>query len=136
MASREASKTFNCAIQRRLQNICGVCIYTAVCVCIDILCVYVYVYVVCIYICCVYIYIYVACIYTRKYIMHRLQYVCICADSSTAAQYHILCDPMGWLRLVGSLKLEVSFAEYPLFYRASLQKRPIMSRSLLVEVFP
>ena len=29
---------------------------------------------------------------------------------------------MGWLRLVGSLKLLVSFAEYRLFYRALLQK--------------
>ena len=25
---------------------------------------------------------------------------------------------MGWLRLVGSIKLQVSFAEYCLFYRA------------------
>jgi len=33
---------------------------------------------------------------------------------------------MGWLRLVGSLKLYVSFAEYGLFYRALLQKRPII----------
>jgi len=32
--------------------------------------------------------------------------------------------PLGWLRLVGSLKLQVSFAEYHLFYRALLQKRP------------
>jgi len=32
---------------------------------------------------------------------------------------------MGWLRLVGSIKLQVSFAEYCLFYRALLQKRPI-----------
>jgi len=30
---------------------------------------------------------------------------------------------MGWLRLVGSFKLYVSFAEYTLFYRALLQKR-------------
>jgi len=30
---------------------------------------------------------------------------------------------MGWLRLVGSLKLQVSFAEHRLFYRALLQKR-------------
>jgi len=28
----------------------------------------------------------------------------------------------GWLRLVGSLELQVSFAEYCLFYRALLQK--------------
>jgi len=33
---------------------------------------------------------------------------------------------MGWLRLVGSIKLQVSFAEYCLFYRAFLQKRPII----------
>ena len=31
---------------------------------------------------------------------------------------------VGWLRLVGSLQLYVSFAEYSLFYRALLQKRP------------
>jgi len=31
---------------------------------------------------------------------------------------------MGWLRLVGSIKLQVSFAEYSLFYRALLQERP------------
>ena len=43
---------------------------------------------------------------------------------------------MGWLRLVGSLKLYVSFAEYRLFYRALLQKRPIILRSLLVEATP
>jgi len=31
---------------------------------------------------------------------------------------------MGWLRLVGSFKLQVPFAEYSLFYRALLQKKP------------
>jgi len=43
---------------------------------------------------------------------------------------------MGWLRLVGSLKLQVSFAEYRLFYRALLQKRPIILMSLLIEATP
>ena len=43
---------------------------------------------------------------------------------------------MGWLRLVGSLKLYVSFAEYRLFYRAFLQKRPMIIRSLLVVATP
>ena len=43
---------------------------------------------------------------------------------------------MGWLRLVGSLKLQVSFAEYSLFYRALLQKRPIILRSLLIVATP
>jgi len=45
------------------------------------------------------------------------------------------CD-MGLLRLVGFLKAYVSFAEYRLFYRALLQKRPIILRSLLIEVTP
>jgi len=40
---------------------------------------------------------------------------------------------MGWLRLVGSLKLQVSFAEYRVFNRAILQKRPIILRSLFLE---
>jgi len=47
-----------------------------------------------------------------------------------------ICEDMGWLRLVGSLKLYVSFAEYRLFYRALLQKRPIILRSLLIVATP
>ena len=43
---------------------------------------------------------------------------------------------MGWLRLVGSLKSQVSFAECCLFYRAFLQKRPIILRSLLIVATP
>jgi len=43
---------------------------------------------------------------------------------------------MGWLRLVGSLKLQVSFAEYSQFYRALLQKRPIILRSLPIVATP
>ena len=43
---------------------------------------------------------------------------------------------MGWLRLVGSLKLQVSFTEYRLFYKALLQKRPIILRSLLIVATP
>ena len=42
----------------------------------------------------------------------------------------------GWLRLVGSLKLLVSFAVCSLFYRAFLQKRPIILRSLLIVATP
>jgi len=46
-------------------------------------------------------------------------------------------DPiMGWLRLVGSLKLQVSLADYSLFNRALLQKRPIIIRSLLIVATP
>ena len=43
---------------------------------------------------------------------------------------------MGWLRLVGTLKAQVSFAEYHIFYRALLQKRPIILRSLQVVATP
>ena len=43
---------------------------------------------------------------------------------------------MGWLRVVGSLKFYVSFAEYGLFYRALLQKRPLICRSLLIVATP
>jgi len=43
---------------------------------------------------------------------------------------------MGWLRLVGSLKLQVSLAEYHLFCRDLLQKRPISLRSLLIVATP
>jgi len=43
---------------------------------------------------------------------------------------------MGWLRLVGSLKLWVSFAEYSLFCRALLQKRRKIWRSLLIVATP
>jgi len=38
---------------------------------------------------------------------------------------------MGWLRSVGLIKLQVSFAEYRLFCRALLQKRPIILSILL-----
>jgi len=43
---------------------------------------------------------------------------------------------MGWLLLVGSFKFDVSFSEYSLFYRALLQKRPVILRSLLIVATP
>ena len=43
--------------------------------------------------------------------------------------YMTRLNHIGWLQLVGSLKSYVSFAEYSLFYRALLQKRPIISRT-------
>jgi len=39
---------------------------------------------------------------------------------------------MGQLQLVGSLKSQVSYAKYSLFYRALLQNRPIILRRLLI----
>ena len=43
------------------------------------------------------------------------------------ARAHCICLDMGWLQLGGSLKSWVSLAEYSLFYRARLQKRPIIN---------
>ena len=63
--------------------------------------------------------------------------VCVCVCVCVCAGVHVYIFPyMGWLRLVGSLKLHVSFAEYCLFHRALLQKRPITLRSLLIVATP
>jgi len=43
---------------------------------------------------------------------------------------------MGWLRSVGLIKSKVSFAEYRLFYRALLQRRPIIESILPTEATP
>ena len=43
---------------------------------------------------------------------------------------------IGWLRSVGSIQKYVSFAEYSLFYRAPLQKNPIISSILPTEATP
>ena len=45
----------------------------------------------------------------------------------------VYIDTIWWLRLVGSLKWQVSFAEYNLFYRALLRKGPVILRSLHIE---
>jgi len=50
--------------------------------------------------------------------------------------FHRNMHTIGWLRLVGSLKLLASFAEYRLFYRALLQKRPVILRSVLIVATP
>jgi len=51
--------------------------------------------------------------------------------TTSATQVH-----MGWLWLAGSIKLHVSFAENRLFYRALLQKKPIILSILLTEATP
>jgi len=43
---------------------------------------------------------------------------------------------MGWLRLVGSIQLQVSFAKEPYKRDDILQKRPIILRSLLIVATP
>jgi len=43
---------------------------------------------------------------------------------------------IGWLALVGSLKLQVSFAKEPYKRDDILQKRPLISRRLLIVATP
>ena len=59
--------------------------------------------------------------------------ICICI---LIYMYMPVYSYMEWLRLVGSLKLSVSFAEHSLFYRALLHKKPIILRSLLIVATP
>ena len=47
-----------------------------------------------------------------------------------------LASHMGWLRSVGSLKLQVSFAKEPYKRDDILQERPIFLRSLLIVATP
>ena len=68
---------------------------------------------------------------------NTLQHIATHCNTLTSNSTETICSSaltMGWLRLVGSLKLQVSFAEYRFFYRALLQKRPINLRSLLQSI--
>ena len=59
-----------------------------------------------------------------------------CKDKASYGSSPSCTSYMGWLRSVGSIKLYVSFAEYRLFRRALLQKRPIILYILLSEATP
>jgi len=91
---------------------------------------------ICIYICYVYIYIRQVqrCAWRKE--PHDTWAVTFChaqrRDPTGRRLPALVGTTMGWLRLVGSLKLQVSFAEYSLLLRALLPKRPIILRSLLI----
>ena len=82
------------------------------------------------------------------YMSHHVEYndtvtcdasTCRITSTCTLTSIGVRCwvyTTMGWLRIVGSLKLKVSFAEYRLFCRALLKKRPIFLRSLLMVATP
>ena len=94
---------------------------------------------------CTCLYCVCTCMCTR---MHA--YICLCAHICVMHAYVSLISHtcvyaflnarvyigMRWLQLVGSLKLQVSFAEYRLFHRALLQKRPVILRSPLIVATP
>ena len=48
----------------------------------------------------------------------------------------VVLPRMGWLRIVGSIKLQVSSAEFRLFYRALLQTRLIILLIPLTKATP
>ena len=71
-----------------------------------------------------------------EWIVSHMNESCLIWISHVSYELCLICTRhlcMGCLRLAGSLKLYVSFAEYCLFYMALLQKRPIILRSLLIE---
>ena len=77
--------------------------------------------------------------------MHDSRHACGCVMSNVRVTCHIRTSQttrgcqrecMGWLQLVGSLKLYVTFAKEPYKRKYILQKRPIILRSLLIEASP
>ena len=81
-----------------------------------------------------------ACIYVRRctnltYHLVAMQCVCMYARIYVCTYvFMYVCTPLhsSSLFYCCSLKWQVSFAEYGLFYRALLQKRPRILRSLLI----
>ena len=70
-------------------------------------------------------------------------YMCVFIHTYVHSMYthtHVGCihsgGMMGWLKIVGSLQLYVSFAKEPYKRDDILQKRPIILRSLLIIATP
>jgi len=77
------------------------------------------------------------CIHKRYIIqMYIIIYIYIYIYIYTHTHYIYTNIHMGWLLLVGTIKLQVSFAEYCFFYGALLQKRPIIVSILLTKATP
>ena len=62
--------------------------------------------------------------------------ICTCQYGTSRSTIDKYERSMGWLRLVGSFKLQVSSAEHSLFFKALLQMRPMILRSLLIVATP
>jgi len=113
-----------------------VCIHMYVFICMNscmhsYVCIHMYVFI-CMYsYVCIHMYVFicmnVACVRTTR----AHQPCSILALTQSVSMLDTLAKPidkwaMGWLRLVGYLKLYVSFAEYRLFYRSLLRKKPVI----------
>ena len=59
-----------------------------------------------------------------------------CCKKVDVFKSHTCQRTMGWLRLVGSLKVKVTFAKEPYKRDDILQKRPVILRSLLMIATP
>jgi len=78
--------------------------------------------------------IFISCLCVISCLFEHMPVTTSC-HGNTLSQQHLAAS-MGWLRLVGSLKLKVSFAKEPYKTDYILQKRPIILRSLLIELKP
>ena len=65
--------------------------------------------------------------------MPKIHILCQTSADALPKPHASVDTHMRWLRSVGSIKLWVSFAEYRLFYRALLQKRPMIWSILLTK---
>ena len=86
-----------------------------------------------------YVYIYESDIYVSDsyvYLSHTCEWVTMTLMSDSYVSDSYVYPHMGWLRSVGSIKSQVSFAEYSLFCRALLQKRPLIWSILLTKATP
>jgi len=123
-------------------NLCLVLVYICVNVCVLFVFVRIRV-LVCIWSWSTSMYMSVFCLYVSVLVSWSVSGPCVCGFGCVCVcvclqRFLYVCVKidMGWLRLVGSLRLQVSFAEYRLFSRALLQKRPTILRSLLIVATP
>ena len=75
------------------------------------------------------------CLFDRALLQKRPIVCFIVTTHVYSAASRMVLTTMGWLRLVGSLELQVSFAEYCLFDRAILPKRPIICFIVTTHVY-
>ena len=76
---------------------------------------------------CIYIYIYTHLnMYSNRHLQAYIYTPTQPGMCVTHTHTYIHVCVMGWLRSVGSIKLQVFVAEYSVFYRALLQKRPVI----------
>ena len=107
------------SIYRHIQTLC---LYMSTDLYTDILSVYVYIKT-------EYLFSQLICLNLHKYI-YTYVYIYLCICRSVDMYTHNVC-----IQTYTDIKLQVSFAEYRLFYRALLRKRPMMSVYRSVDIY-